>query len=50
MNRIIVTMECTKCKNRNYTTTRNKKVHTDKYRLKKYCPFCRLHTEHKESK
>jgi len=50
MNRIIVTLECTECKRRNYTATRNKKKHPEKYRLKKYCPFDRRHTEHKESK
>ena len=50
MNRVIVTMECTECKNRNYTTTRNKKKHSDKYKLKKFCRHCRRHTAHKESK
>jgi large subunit ribosomal protein L33 len=50
MNRIIVTLECTECKRRNYTTTRNKKKHPEKYRIKKYCPFDRRHTEHKEAK
>jgi large subunit ribosomal protein L33 len=50
MNRVIVTMECTECKNRNYSTTRNKRKHSDKYRMKKYCRSCRRHTEHKESK
>jgi len=50
MNRIIVTLECTECKRRNYTTTRNKRIHAEKYRIKKYCPYDRKHTEHKESK
>jgi large subunit ribosomal protein L33 len=50
MNRIIVTLECTECKRRNYTTTRNKRTHAEKYRIKKYCPHDRKHTEHKESK
>jgi large subunit ribosomal protein L33 len=50
MNRVIVTLECGDCKSRNYSTTRNKRTHTKKYSAKKYCRFCRKHTEHKESK
>ncbi|HHF98293.1 50S ribosomal protein L33 [Candidatus Aerophobetes bacterium] len=42
----IVTLVCTKCKARNYTTTRSKK--TSSLSLKKYCKFCREHTLHKE--
>ncbi len=49
-NRIIVGLECTVCKRRNYTTTKNKKTTPQKLRLKKYCPFDRKHTEHKECK
>jgi large subunit ribosomal protein L33 len=48
MPRDIVQLQCTECKRRNYTSTRNKKKQTTKLRLKKYCPFCRRHTEHKE--
>jgi large subunit ribosomal protein L33 len=48
--RDIVTLACSDCKRRNYTTTRNKKKSTDKLEVKKYCPFCRVHTLHKESK
>jgi large subunit ribosomal protein L33 len=50
MNRVIVSLECAECRNRNYSTTRNKKTHTERYKAKKYCPTCRRHTEHKESK
>jgi len=48
--REIVTLHCTDCKRRNYSTTRNKKTQTEKMELKKFCPFCRKHTVHKESK
>ncbi|TBR17345.1 50S ribosomal protein L33 [bacterium] len=48
--REIITLECTVCKNRNYTTTKNKKQHQEKLELKKYCRFCRKHTLHKETK
>ncbi|HAH21272.1 MAG TPA: 50S ribosomal protein L33 [Candidatus Omnitrophica bacterium] len=48
--RELITLECTGCKNRNYTATRNKKLHQDKLALSKYCKFCHKHTEHKEIK
>ena len=48
--RIIITLECRSCKRRNYTSTKNKKNTTAKLNIKKYCPHCRCHTEHKETK
>ncbi|MCX7000948.1 MAG: 50S ribosomal protein L33 [Candidatus Sumerlaeota bacterium] len=48
--REIVTLACSECKRRNYTTTRNKKNQSTKLELKKYCPFDRKHTLHKETK
>jgi len=48
--RVIIGLECTTCKNKNYSTTKNKTRTPDKLVLKKFCPHCRRHTEHKESK
>ncbi|MFH0930720.1 MAG: 50S ribosomal protein L33 [Candidatus Zixiibacteriota bacterium] len=48
MPREIITLTCGECKQRNYTETKNKKKHTDRVEFKKYCPFCRKHTLHKE--
>ncbi|HSL99496.1 MAG: 50S ribosomal protein L33 [Candidatus Deferrimicrobiaceae bacterium] len=48
--RDIITLACSECKGRNYTTTRNKKTMTEKLELKKFCPSCRKHTPHKETK
>jgi large subunit ribosomal protein L33 len=48
--RDIITLVCSECKNRNYTTTRNKKTMTEKLELSKFCPSCRKHTQHKETK
>jgi len=48
--REIVTLQCSECKRRNYTTTRNKKKQTEKLEVNKFCPFCRKHTLHKEVK
>ncbi|MEI7450135.1 MAG: 50S ribosomal protein L33 [Desulfomonile sp.] len=48
--RDIVTLACTECKRRNYTTTKNKKSTPDKLQFKKYCRYCRYHTIHRETK
>ncbi|MBK7971990.1 MAG: 50S ribosomal protein L33 [Deltaproteobacteria bacterium] len=48
--RDIITLACGDCKRRNYTTTKNKKRTPDRLAFKKYCRFCRKHTEHKETK
>jgi len=45
-----VKLECTECKNRNYDTTKNKRTHQERIELKKYCPFCKKHTVHRETK
>ncbi len=46
----IIILACTECKQRNYSTTKNKKTSKGKLELKKYCKFCRKHTVHKELK
>jgi len=43
-----IQMQCAECKQRNYATTKNKKNVTERLELKKFCPFCRKHTAHKE--
>ena len=48
--RDIITLACVDCKNRNYTTTKNKKTTPDKLELKKFCSSCRKHTALKETK
>ncbi len=48
--REIITLQCSECKRRNYSTTRNKKKQTERLENKKYCEFCRKHTLHKEVK
>jgi large subunit ribosomal protein L33 len=50
MAREIITMQCTDCKNRNYTTTKNKKKTSERLELKKFCRHCRKHTAHREVK
>jgi len=48
--RINVQLQCTKCKRKNYATEKNKKNTTGRMELKKYCPFDREHTVHRETK
>ncbi|UCF70865.1 MAG: 50S ribosomal protein L33 [candidate division WOR-3 bacterium] len=47
--RVIIDLACKDCKNRNYATTKNKKKQ-QRLEIRKYCPFCRKHTIHKETK
>jgi large subunit ribosomal protein L33 len=48
--RDIILFQCMECKNRNYSSMKNKKNTTEKLQLKKYCRHCRRHTPHKETK
>ena len=50
MAREIITLQCTECKRRNYTTTKNRKTMTERLELKKFCPHCRKHVPHREIK
>ena len=45
-----ITLRCNECKQRNYNTVKNKKNDPDRLEMKKYCPFCRKHTVHSETK
>jgi large subunit ribosomal protein L33 len=48
--RDIITLACTECKRRNYTSTKNKKTKPERLEFKKYCRFCQKHTPHRETK
>ncbi|MFO8059716.1 MAG: 50S ribosomal protein L33 [Bacillota bacterium] len=48
--RVIVTLECTECKSRNYTTTKNRRNTSGRLELKKFCRRCREHTLHRETR
>ncbi len=50
LNRDIVTLACTECKERNYTTEKNKKNDPGRLELNKYCPRCRVVRLHRETK
>jgi large subunit ribosomal protein L33 len=48
--RVIIHLACTQCNERTYTSTKNKRNDNQRLELKKYCPRCRTHTLHKETK
>jgi large subunit ribosomal protein L33 len=45
-----ITLACTECKRRNYNTMKDKKNMPERFEIKKYCPFCKKHTLHRETK
>ena len=47
--RINITLVCSECDARNYRTTR-KTTQQGQLELKKFCPKCKRHTVHKETK
>jgi large subunit ribosomal protein L33 len=48
--RDIITLACTECKRRNYSTTKNRKKSSERLEMNKFCRSCRKHTAHRESK
>ena len=45
-----IKLECAECKKVGYNTKKNKKTIKERLNLKKFCKWCRSHTEHKETK
>ncbi len=50
MPRDKIILACSECKNRNYFTTKNKRLHPERVEWKKYCPRCNKHMLHMETK
>jgi len=48
--RPVITLQCGDCKERNYTTQKNRRNDPGRMELKKYCPHCQKHTAHRETK
>jgi len=49
-NRPVILLACTECKERTYTTRKNKRNDPNRLELRKYCPRDRRHTLHREAK
>ena len=48
--RVLITLACSECKRRNYTTTKNKRTTPDKLQFMKFDPMARKHVAYKETK
>jgi large subunit ribosomal protein L33 len=48
--RPVITLACTECKERNYSTQKNRRNDPQRMELKKFCARCRKHTLHRETK
>lgn len=48
--RTIVTLACTECGDRNYSTKKNKRNNPERIEMKKFCPRLNKHTIHRETK
>jgi large subunit ribosomal protein L33 len=48
--RIKLQLECTECNRRNYTSNKNRRNTQEKLQLRKFCPWDRKHTLHREVK
>ncbi|MFZ6029730.1 MAG: 50S ribosomal protein L33 [Chloroflexota bacterium] len=48
--RPVITFQCNECKERNYTSEKNRRNDPTRLELQKYCPRCRKHTAHRETK
>ncbi len=45
-----IILACSECKEQNYATDKNKKLHPDRVEVNKFCPRCNKKTVHKEKK
>jgi len=48
--RVTVTLACSECGDRNYTTTKNKRNQPGRLEQRKYCPRLKRHTLHRETR
>ncbi|TET50630.1 MAG: 50S ribosomal protein L33 [Dehalococcoidia bacterium] len=49
-SRMVIHLACSQCLRRTYTTGKNKKNDPQRLELNKYCPHCRSHVIHRETK
>ena len=49
-DRIIMYLACTECKERNYTSSKNKRNDPGRLEFNKFCPRCRQHRLHRETR
>ncbi|MFH1700172.1 MAG: 50S ribosomal protein L33 [Candidatus Zixiibacteriota bacterium] len=50
MPRDMIILACSECRERNYTTRKNKMAHLKRMENMKYCRHCDKHTQHRETR
>ena len=45
-----ITLACTERKERNHITKKNRRNNPDRMEMAKFCPRCRKHTAHRETR
>jgi large subunit ribosomal protein L33 len=45
-----ITLACEECKHRNYITKKNRRNDPDRLTIRKYCPNCKTHRAHRETR
>ena len=48
--RVLITLACTTCRERNYLSEKNKRNDPERMELRKFCPRCRNHQAHRETR
>ena len=48
--RNVITLQCGDCRERNYSSEKNRRNDTQRMELRKYCPRCREHRVHRETR
>ena len=46
--RMVITLGCTECRERTYTSSKNRRNDPSRIELRKFCPRCRNHVLHRE--
>ena len=49
-DRLIITLGCTECRERTYTSQKSRRNDPDRMELNKFCPRCRKHQLHRETR
>ncbi|PKB72858.1 MAG: 50S ribosomal protein L33 [SAR202 cluster bacterium Io17-Chloro-G7] len=48
--RQVINLQCGECRERNYTSAKNRRNDPQRLELRKYCSRCRNHTVHREAR
>ena len=48
--RMVITLACTECGERNYTSQKNRRNDSNRLGINKFCSRCRKHQPHRETK